>query len=358
MLAAESLAAKDSGIGRVARLMAKVLSEHLAEHRAALRGISLSDEPGDLSEWPWAVSCAGNRLAYVLRLQARGLRASSMVYDSLSMARGHFMGPARWRSALAWMHGIDVWEAARAEHVRVAQNVDLLLTNTEYTRRRAAALHPGLERATVCWLGSETDAVPRSERPPDRPTVLLLSRIDRESYKGHRELIAAWPGVLERVPRARLVIAGAGPGIGEVRALARSSPATANIELIGYVPEAELPALWGRTTVLAMPSRGEGFGLTYVEAMRHGIPVVASREDAGQEVNVDGETGFNVARRRPRELVEALTALLGDRDRARVMGMAGRERWLRHFTFSAFKGRFLRILDETNFLARRMNEQG
>ena len=63
--------------------------------------------------------------------------------------------------------------------------------------------------------------------------------------------------------------------------------------------------------MFAMPSLTEGFGLVFIEAMRRGLPLIASRADAGQEVNVDGHTGFTVDREDSERLVAALIALLG-----------------------------------------------
>ncbi len=347
LLAAESLDTENSGIGRVARLMAKALDELARERVLTVSAVSLSDRRTGSREWPWVTPCGGRRMAYVLRVQGRALRADAVLYDSLSMARAHFMGPARRRTALAWMHGIEAWEAARPTHIAVARRVDVLVTNSNFTRRRAAALHPGLDGARVCWLGTESDRAPTVGQCADGPpTVLILSRIDERSYKGHRELIEAWPAVVRRVPEARLLIAGAGPGLEEIRRLAQASPAATNIELTGFVPAERLPTLWARTSVFAMPSRGEGFGLVYIEAMRHGVSVIASRQDAGQEINVDGETGFNVDLEHPAELVEALVALLGDPHKARTLGAAGRHRWRQHFAWGAFRSRFWTIVVE------------
>ena len=347
LLAAESLDTKNSGIGRVARLMAKALDELARERALTVSAVSLSDRRTGYRDWPWVTPCGGRRMAYVLRVQGRALRADAVLYDSLSMARTHFMGPARRRTALAWMHGIEVWEDARPAHIVVARRTDVLVTNSDFTRRRAAALHAGLDRARVCWLGTESDVVPDiGHRSGGPPAALILSRIDERSYKGHHDLIEAWPAVVKQVPGARLLIAGTGPGLEEIRRLAQTSPAATGIELIGFVPEEELPVLWARSSVFAMPSRGEGFGLVYIEAMRHGLPIIASRQDAGQEVNVDGETGFNVDLERPADLVEALVALLGDRQRAQALGGAGQQRWRWHFTWNAFRSRFRAMLAE------------
>ena len=59
-------------------------------------------------------------------------------------------------------------------------------------------------------------------------------------------------------------------------------------KLPALCPTMRLDAYWQRATVFAMLGFAEGFGLVYAEAMRRGLPVVASMEDAGQEINVDG----------------------------------------------------------------------
>lgn len=357
ILGAESMAPKNSGIGRVARLMARVLDEISEGSGIQPQGLGLSDPRRYPLDWRWAKGCGGSRAEYVARVHGQLLNAHSALYDSLSMARAHFLGPGRFRSALSWMHGIDVWERARREHLSAARRIPFLLTNSYFTRERAARLHKGLERARVCWLGTETDQLPADDREVRKrpPVVLILARMDYQSagspmYKGHRELIDVWPAVVDRVPEARLIIAGSGPAADEIENLARCSTASSSIEFTGYVPEAQLENLWRQATVFAMPSRGEGFGLAYIEAMRHGLPVVASKQDAGQEINLDGVTGFNVNLDIPRDLSEVLIALLSNQEHAWNMGEAGRIRWLNNFTFSHFKKRFLELIIHENLL--------
>jgi phosphatidylinositol alpha-1,6-mannosyltransferase len=193
----------------------------------------------------------------------------------------------------------------------------------------------------VCWLGTEQDVAPPPARRVGPPTVLVLGRLDEGAYKGHGALIGAWPDVLAAVPDARLVIAGGGPALPTVRAAGSASPAAGHIQVRGFVPEEALPSLWERATVFAMPSRGEGFGLVYVEAMRRGLPVIASIHDAGHEVNLEGVTGYNVDLTRPGDLVERLVHLLTNESQATALGAAGRARWHEHFRLSAFRARLV-----------------
>ena len=60
------------------------------------------------------------------------------------------------------------------------------------------------------------------------------------------------------------------------------------IEFRGFVPDEQIEDVWASATLFAMPGVMEGFGLVYIEAMRHGLPVIASVHDAAPEINLDG----------------------------------------------------------------------
>ena len=74
--------------------------------------------------------------------------------------------------------------------------------------------------------------------------------------------------------------------------------------------------------------------------------MIASVHDAAPEINLDGETGFNVDLRRPQELVDRLIYLMGNRDAAAAMGRVGQKRWYENFRYGAFRERFRAALWE------------
>jgi phosphatidylinositol alpha-1,6-mannosyltransferase len=96
--------------------------------------------------------------------------------------------------------------------------------------------------------------------------------------------------------------------------------------------------------VFVMPSRAEGFGFVFLEAMAHGLPVVAGNVDATSEVVVDGETGYLVDPTSVRALVTAISRLLGDRDLRLLMGSAGRARVRENFGYDRFRMRLSELL--------------
>lgn len=329
LLLAHSLQPSLGGISQVARLMARAAADVCPDLQAV-------------------TAAGGSRLRFVWNALLAGRRHSHVVYDACHLAQVHRLPPLRGRPSLVFLHGIEIWEGAKRGYIRAGHRATMQVVNSEFTRRKADRLHGGFDRARVCWLATEGDDAPAVVKYEGPPEVLIVGRMVADRDKGHRALIACWPRVVAAVPDAVLRVVGQGPYKAELERLAGQS--SANIVFQGFVPDAELEAMYGRATVYAMPSRGEGFGLVYIEAMRHGLPVVGSVHDAAGEVIRDGETGYLVDLDRD-ELAERLIALLRDRDAARRLGEAGRERWRAHFRYSAFKERFTPLLRE--FLAMR-----
>lgn len=358
LLAAESLAPGNGGICRVARLMARVLAKEHAQGRIRVEALALSDAKQSVGLWPFPVTtCNRSRLRFVWEVQKARWRQSHVIYDFAGIARAHrFAGGVR-KPFATWMHGIEVWEGARKEHLQSVQAADLVFSNSAFTRGRTDALYGGLSEAKLCWLATEEDvAGPLRERAPGH-TVMILGRMDSSNaarykrYKGHEQLTDCWHEVVAAVPDARLLIVGGGPGKSEVMAHAKASPAADSIEFRGFVPDSVMPEVFAESDVFAMPSRGEGFGLVYIEAMRNRLPVIASKHDAAPEVNIEGVTGYNVDLDQAGQLPARIIHLLTNPADARRMGEAGMARWKQHFRFSSFRDRFLPLLGE--FLAKR-----
>jgi phosphatidylinositol alpha-1,6-mannosyltransferase len=345
-VAAQSFLGSQGGIARVCELTARVAVEE--GHPLSL--LSVENEGGPFEKSGLWTGFGGSRARFVAACIRRELGGARMFYDQLGTARAHLL-PAKLASRCGvWIHGIEVWDQLRPDRLRAARRAGFLLANTNYTRQHAAEYDSLFESASVCWLGTGDDELPAAGRAglDGPPRVLIVGRIDNAAYKGHRELIEAWPDVVGAVPGARLTVVGTGPTFEKHKRLAAASSAAGFIDLVGFVPDQALPAYWSSSVVFAMPSRGEGFGLAYIEAMRWGVPTIASLHDAGQEINVHGETGLNVDLGRPGDLTDALIELLRNRDLAARMGAAGQQRWRQHFCYSAFRTRFSRQL--TRFL--------
>ena len=346
-LGATLLAAGSGGIATVARMTARAL----VEFGVPLDLLSYLDQEPIEVAGVQARLTYGSKLKYLLAANRLVWRNQFAIYDFVGTARAHPRAFRALRPYATWIHGIEVWYDKSTARRQALDASELVLVNSAFTLRKYEALHRKLPGAKLCWLATGSNDEPHE--PPlflGPPRVLILSRIDQsEYYKGHHELIAAWTKVVAAIPEARLLIAGGGSGLTAIKSLASSSPVASRIDVLGFVPEADIAALWRSAHVFAMPSRNEGFGIVYAEAMRHGLPVIASIHDAGSEVNADGVTGFNVDLDKADDLTEKLIFLLEDPDKARAMGQAGRQRWREHFRYSAFARRLRQSL--TGYIA-------
>ena len=161
--------------------------------------------------------------------------------------------------------------------------------------------------------------------PAEPPEVLYVGRLSPE--KGILELVQATQGI-------KLTVAGDGP-------LRAQVPGA-----LGFVPHHELPPLYERAAVVAVPSHREGFGVACAEAMAAGRPVVASAVGGLLDLVVDGETGLLVPPHNVGALRAALERLLGDAELCARMGAAGRERIREHFTWPAVTDLTIRAYED------------
>jgi glycosyltransferase involved in cell wall biosynthesis len=138
--------------------------------------------------------------------------------------------------------------------------------------------------------GSKADALKAVCAPRGRtsPFFLYVARLEHPA-KNHAGLIDAFNRFKSATNSGwRLVLAGGDwHGAATIHGLARSSPYARDIELLGFVPEAEIPNRYRAADVLVFPSFYEGFGLPPLEAMACACPVLSSREGAlGETVGV------------------------------------------------------------------------
>jgi phosphatidylinositol alpha-1,6-mannosyltransferase len=173
----------------------------------------------------------------------------------------------------------------------------------------------------------------------DRAVVAVGRMSAAERYKGHDELLECWPAVLQSVPDAKLVFVGDGDDLPRLRDKARTLGVSPALVSTGFVDDEALKDAYRQAALFAMPSRNEGFGLVYLEAMAQGLPCIGSVYDAASEIIVDGVTGFLVDQRKIPTLGDRIVALLRDEPHRRAMGEAGRQRAIQQFSYAQFRDR-------------------
>ncbi len=345
VLVSAGLGLDGGGRALAGRLLAGSCAAFAREAGVGFRVLALGDDPppGEAAR----TRCFGGRQGALARAVWAGQlrrRREAYVFDLLGPARAQALLPGPLRAPyLVPLYGIEAWRPLSAGRARALRLADGVLAISRHTLERARPFCPGLDRAVVLPLALE-EREPAGEVDRDLVArlgegfVLIAGRMAAtERYKGHDELLAALPLLVARVPGARLVVAGDGDDRPRLTSRAAEIGLGERVAFTGFVSEATLGELYRRAAVFALPSRGEGFGLVYLEAMRAGKPCVAARGGAAEEVVAAGETALLVDPGDREELAAALARLLSDPEHAARLGEAGRRRWRRQFTVERFR---------------------
>jgi phosphatidylinositol alpha-1,6-mannosyltransferase len=354
------------GVQRAGRHVAAVVAKFAADRGFAYRFLSLNDPRGlhtmrvGLNEFLFS-GYARNKTQFGLAaLRAAGRQPLLVIALHPHLApvlAAMRMRSGRFRS-IVFTHGLEVWQPLAWLRGSALRSADLVIAPSRDTAQHLiseqAIRTDGVRR--LAWgLDPEFEARLRASVPPSRPAafpecariILTVGRWDpAERYKGADTLISALPRVLQTVPDAVLVLVGEGDDRPRLEQLSRDSGVADHIRFLFGLTQQELFACYAHCDVFALPSRGEGFGLVFLEAMANAKPVIGGAHGGTPDVIEDGVTGTLVPHGDAALLSSALQSLLTDPARAREMGERGRERVRTDFAFEQFQSRLAQVLEE------------
>ncbi|HEX2021933.1 MAG TPA: glycosyltransferase family 4 protein [Candidatus Thermoplasmatota archaeon] len=261
--------------------------------------------------------------------------ASELPHDAPAVLRWHApvvpMPPA-WEAYVA--RALDAYDAVIVSTAGYARELRRM-----GVRAPIRAAYPYLDFGSPHVVASPDVAAfeARHGLAPDDVVFTVVARLD--PIKSQDVAIRAMPRVLEREPRARLLLVGGGGfsagrgGLGmghgaswraDLERLAADLGVADRVTFTGGVLDAELEAAYARSRAVLLPSALEGFGLAPVEAWIRGLPVVVSRGAGVAELVREGWNGFACAPDDPEDLARGMVALARDAAAARAMGARGR----------------------------------
>lgn len=343
VLAAPSIGERGGGVGQVSAMLWDVVREAWPDS-----GLSTLIPPGGRTPG------LADKLRFGAELAAGQMsgRSAWVFFTHLGLVRAEGYVPSAWRAPYGvFLHGIESWAPLSPRDRELLRNAKLLLANSEFTARRAVEANPDLGRVITCPLALPDGVRPKPAAVPrtgGRLTAVIVGRMESgERYKGHDQLIDVWRDVTAIVPAAELVVVGDGSDRARLEARARHAGPEQAIRFTGFLDRDALDRVYEAADVFVLPSRGEGFGLVYLEAMSRRLPCIGSIHDAAAEVIVNGATGLLVDLDRRGDLGRAIVRLLTDASLRQELGGAGYERLRSHFTYEQFKRRILAEFDRT-----------
>lgn len=226
----------------------------------------------------------------------------------------------------AWVRHMKHSIGGAITRLQQARADGLLIASPEAISRIA---QPGRHQGRIYNVPHGIDIGNFTERDaiPDRPSVLFLANVIYR--KGVFTLLEAFSRVARAVPQAELVIAGRGHQLEEVRAAVARMPECA-IRVVGHVDRHDVPAMMRQHSVYCLPSYGEPFATSVIEAMACGLPVAATAAGGLPHLITEGG-GRLVPVRDPAALADALIEILRSRDLQQAMGRHNRARVVAEF---------------------------
>jgi glycosyltransferase involved in cell wall biosynthesis len=201
-------------------------------------------------------------------------------------------------------------------------------------------------RTSVVHNGVDPDMFsPGTEPSPEGAIVLCVGNL--LPIKGHELLVRAVASLVPDFPALTLEIIGHGPEFSRLQALAQQFQISERIRFLGRQSRQQVAAAMRRCTVFALPSRYEGLGCVYLEAMSVGKAVIGCRGQGIAEIIQHGSNGFLVGPDNERELTLALGMLLRDEARRSQIGAAARDTILEKLTLEQQAERLARIYRES-----------
>lgn len=252
--------------------------------------------------WPLSVRTP----AFAAQILGRGVWQRPNLVISTHL---NFTVAAYWLKRLAgipyWTvaHGVEAWDIQRPALQTALHHADRILAVSSYTRDRLIQ-EQNLDPSKISLLpntfdhnrfkiaGKPTFLLERYRLKPEQPIILTVNRLClSESYKGYDKVLDALPQIRQVIPNVHYIIVGKGDARPHIEQLIQERQLQDCVTLAGFIPDTELCDYYNLCDVFAMPSKLEGFGIVYLEALACGKPCLGGNQDGAIDALCHGELG-------------------------------------------------------------------
>ncbi|MFZ0296375.1 MAG: glycosyltransferase family 4 protein [Candidatus Sulfotelmatobacter sp.] len=324
--------------------------------------------PADWIRYPqlpgnFGLSSAGRFLSTVLLKRVRKIHRQS----PFSVIHAHAALPCGDAAAIlshhleipfvVTVHGLDAFNRCfqngiaarwrRTSSIRVYENARKVICVSEKVQRvlkdgmRAAGM---IVESEVVYNGTDPEFFAPNHNDGQAQTILMVGNL--LAGKGHDLVLRALGRLKQSHPDLHCEIIGEGGDRERFARLARDLDISGRVHLLGRRSRAEVAEAMRNCTVFVLPSRYEGLGCVYLEAMACGKPAIACHGQGIEEIIRHGENGWLIPIDGLEELVQGLQVLLGNADLRARIGNAARLTIIDNLTLSHQAARLMRIYEE------------
>lgn len=279
----------------------------------------------------------------------------------------NFTPAAYWLKRLAgvpyWTvaHGAEAWNIKSSAITTALHHADKIIAVSSYTRDRLLK-EQNLEPSKILLLPCTFDAnrfkiAPKPEHLLNsyqltlkQKIILTVSRLDHtQQYKGYDQIILALPEIRRQIPNVHYILVGKGGDRPRIEQLIAQLNLQDCVTLAGFVPDQEISDYYNLCDVFAMPSKGEGFGIVYLEALACGKPTLGGNQDGAIDALCYGELGALVNPDDLREITATLIQILQEKYPLPILYQPEqlRNKVIEKFGFDCFQQRLFEIMSSS-----------
>jgi glycosyltransferase involved in cell wall biosynthesis len=283
----------------------------------------------------------------------------------------NFTPAAYWLKRLAgipyWAiaYGTDAWNIEQTDIKTALYHADKIISISSYTRDRLLK-EENLDPTKISLLACTFDAsrfkiapkpqylLNRYQLTAEQPVILTVGRLDNtQQYKGYDQILLALPEIRRQIPNVHYILVGKGDDRPRIEQLITQLNLQDCVTLAGFVPDDEICDYYNLCDVFAMPSKGEGFGIVYLEALACGKPTLGGNQDGTIDALCHGELGVLVNPDDLEEIAEALIKILQRSYPQPILYQAEilRQNLLEKFSFTGFQQNLSKIIKESKIIS-------
>ena len=223
---------------------------------------------------------------------------------------------------------------------------DLMEVSLNIKREKIKVIHPGIDIYRD-FISIEDEKRIKKIIDGKFPVITTLARVEKR--KGHKFILNALSEVKKEFPNILYLIAGKGPYLEEIRLYSRKLGLSKNIYFLGWITEPEKSLILKNSNLFVMtPSlvgeSVEGFGMSFIDAAFHGVAAIGTDSGGISDAIVDKETGLLCEAENQEDITNKIRLLLSDDKKRNQMGINGKERAEKFFTWKNKIKEYLNVI--------------
>ncbi|MFW6129848.1 MAG: glycosyltransferase family 4 protein [Atribacterota bacterium] len=259
---------------------------------------------------------------------------------------------------LVLTHGIDVWKIKNKSKIKALKKADLIITVSRFTKEKIEKQVPNVSNklkilpnmidGNIFYPENKSKYLRKKHNIASNDKVLLyVGRLD-EKEKGIYTTINAFKKVLKKIPNIKLIIVGHGKYLRYMRKYVKDKNIKNKVILTGFVNSIDrLREYYNLCDIFIMPSKKEGFGIVFLEALACGKPVIGGIKDGSVDALQNGEVGILVDPDNEEEISNSILNVFNKDVPDRLLDSTYlREKTLENYGISNFRNVIKKLIGE------------